>query len=85
MKNKQAIQMMIDCGNTDIAILMMQKEIGAKCESLIRKGDYDFGIYFPKIVSAAMESRKHIFTARLDGDPIDCECGYGKMIPVIIE
>jgi hypothetical protein len=61
MKNKRARQMMIDCGNMDLAIMMMQIEIGTKCHSLKRSGSYSPMTDMIRITEDALYKRKHLF------------------------
>lgn len=86
MKNKQAKQMMIDCGNTELAFMMMQKEIGTRCESLKKKGIYDFSVDMSRIVNEALKKRSHLFTGRVDGIPFDDPNSSGiKTLSIIID
>ncbi|CAH9015396.1 hypothetical protein VP511E551_P0038 [Vibrio phage 511E55-1] len=86
MKNKQAKQMMVDCGNTELAFMMMQKEIGTRCESLKKKGIYDFSVDMSRIANEALKKRSHLFAGRVDGVPFDAPNSSGiKALSIIID
>jgi hypothetical protein len=69
MKNKLARQMMIDCGNMDLAIMMMQIEIGTKCHSMKMRGSFDPSVDMIRITRGALDKRKHLFKCDIAGNP----------------
>jgi len=77
MKNKRARQMMIDCGNMNLAIMMMQIEIGTKCQDLKRSGSYNPMTDMIRITEEALHKRKHLFKGSIASAPCETGCGSG--------
>jgi hypothetical protein len=76
MKNKRAVQMMIDCGNADLAILMIQRRTACMCEQMKRAGTYDENKHLAENTKKAAKRYSHIISLEIIGAPIKIATGY---------
>ena len=76
MKNKRAVQMMIDCGNADLAILITQRRSASMCEQMKRAGTYDGNKHLAENIKKAAKRYSHIISLEIIGVPIKTAAGY---------